>query len=49
MVATDHGKARVGWLRKELAAMAVMPTPTRAAPKARKVVKPSVYKGPSLL
>jgi DNA-binding MarR family transcriptional regulator len=49
MVATAHGKARVEWLRKELSAMVVMPTLTRAAPKTRKVVKPSVYTGPSLL
>lgn len=39
MVATAHGKARVGWLRKELAAMVVAPVPTRTAPKKRKAFK----------
>jgi DNA-binding MarR family transcriptional regulator len=49
MVATDYGKARVGWLRKELAAMIVAPAPTRTGLKTRKAVKPSAYNGPSLL
>jgi DNA-binding MarR family transcriptional regulator len=41
MVATDHGKARVEWLRKELAAIVVVPAlaPTRTAPKKRKTLK----------
>jgi DNA-binding MarR family transcriptional regulator len=43
MVATDHGKARVEWLRKELSAMVVLPTPpvpTRTAPKKVKALRP---------
>lgn len=46
-IATALGKGKARDFRTELATMIMMNT--QAVPKKRKVAKPSVYKGPSLL